>query len=282
MRIGPLSVLPTRHARLSSFALGAACIVASSAARADVIEACTSAAASGQRLARAGKLHDARASFVACIRPECPAEVKAVCDGLLSTLDKNMPTLIVGARTEDGQDLVDVRVKVDDVLVLESLDGKAISVDPGPHVLRFDHGASPSVVRTVVMRETEKDRLLSVTFARPRAEPPSRPEPPSATRATPAIVYVLAGVGAVSLGGFAFLAAYGQSQFDRCNPGRCTQATVDSLGLERGLAFGALGVGVLSLGGAAGLWLLRTSGPTQGASVTVGLAPGGARLLVTF
>jgi hypothetical protein len=271
--------LPTRYARLSFFALGAAFIALPRPARADAIEACTSAVAAGQRLARAGKLHDARESFLACVRPECPREVKAVCDGLLSTVDRSMPTLILGARSEEGQDLIDVGVLVDGAPVLRSLDGKPLSIDPGPHVLRFDHEGSPSISRTVVIRETEKDRLLSVTFARPRVEPPAPAEP---QRTTPITVYVLAGVGALFLGGFAVLAADGQGHFDRCHADGCSQATVNGLGVERGLAFGALGLGVVSLGTAAGLWLVRPATPARGASVTVGAAPGGAALHVTF
>jgi hypothetical protein len=258
--------------------------VAPRLARADVIDACTSAAVAAQKLQRAGKLQDARTNFLACVRPECPGEVKAVCDGLLSTLDTSMPTVIFSARTEDGQDLVDVRVFVDGVTFLTALDGKAVAVDPGPHVVRFEREGSPPVDRRVVIREAEKDRPLTLTFGH-RVMPPSPPAtPPSGgeTRPTPALVYVLGGIGLVSLSGFIYLDAHGQSEYDACKPQGCPQATVNALGVDRALAFGALGVGVVSLAAGAGIWLARPTRSIGAMSFTVAPSPGGGSLLVTF
>jgi hypothetical protein len=269
------------HSRALAVAL--VCIVLPRLGLADAIDACTAAASAGQLLARAGKLRDARARFLECIRPECPREVKAVCDGLLSAVETSTPTVIVGARTDDGQDLVAVRVLVDGVLLLQSLDGKAVSVDPGPHAARFEHEGSPPIDRTVVIREAEKNRLLTVTFATARATPPVAPRPPGDARPTPAIVYVLAGVGVASLGGFAYLAAHGQSEYDDCSAHGCTQSTVNTLGVERALAFGTLGAGVVSLAAATWVWLARPARAHQDVSLTSSpSALGGTSLRLTF
>jgi hypothetical protein len=257
------------------------CLLLPHAARADAIDTCTSAVVNGQHDEQAGKLRAARAAFLECVKPECPAEVRSVCDGLLSAVDRRMPTVILGARTGDGRDVVEARVLVDGVPLLESLDGRAIAFDPGPHMLRFERAGSPPVDLQVVLSETEKDRRLSVTFARAKVDEADRPAPREA-RPTPPLVYVLGGVGVAFLGGFVYLAAHGQTQYDACNPHGCSQSTVDGLSVDRGLAFGALGLGVVSLGSAAAVWLTRPSRSAPAMALTLTPAPGGAQLRLAF
>jgi hypothetical protein len=284
------AVMPTRQTsldRLGLLAWLAVCsAIAPRVARADVIDACASAAVSAQKLQRAGKFQDARTSFLACVRPECPAEVKAVCDGLLSALDTSMPTVIFGARTEDGQDLVDVHVFVDGVTLLTALDGKAVPIDPGPHTLRFEREGSPPVERRVVIREAEKDRLVTLTFVRRVVQPSPPAAPPQSggeTRPTPVLVYVLGGIGLASLAGFIYLDAHGQSEYDACKPPAvCSQSTVNALGVDRALAFGSLGLGVISLAAGAWIWIARPARTNAAISLTVAPSPGGGNLLVTF
>jgi len=55
--------------------------------------------------------------------------------------------------TLDGQPLTD------------SLDGAAISLDPGPHLFTFETAGQPKVSKQLLIREGEKDRRETVTFA---------------------------------------------------------------------------------------------------------------------
>ncbi|HEY8040853.1 MAG TPA: hypothetical protein VIF15_13705 [Polyangiaceae bacterium] len=256
-------------------------LVASESARADAIDACVSAATSGQLAQRRGQLRAARRAFLACAMPECPAEVKAVCEPLLANVESSLPTVILGARDDRGQDLADVRVSVDGAAFAETLDGKAAAMDPGPHVLRFERVGAPPVELQVVIREAEKNRAIGVVLpAGPGADRDGQPEARSPRVGPPAPFYALGGVALVSVGVFATLAIHGQRQFDGCNPHGCSQSTVDSLALERGLAFGALGVGVVSAGVAAWLFATRpasttTPGPAP-VTLTVGPSSHGA------
>jgi hypothetical protein len=227
-------------------------------ARADAIDACVSAATSGQQLQREGRLRDARARFLGCVKQECPAEVKAVCDGLLSAVETSLPTVIFGARDEAGNDLIAVRVAVDGTQAAESLDGKAIPLDPGPHALRFEQAGSAPIEQNVVVREAEKNRLVAVTF--PSLRPKPKVERETVHRDRLLLSYVFAGVGVSALAAFTSLAIYGQNQYDHCSAHPCPRSTVDALSLDRDLTFGALGVGVVSLGVATWLYVSGSRG----------------------
>lgn len=222
-------------------------------AHADTVEACASAAEAGQRFEREGRLVEARASFVACADARCPGEVASLCDRLLTEVDAALPTIILGARDAQGRDLVSVRVVADGSPFTESLDGKAHPIDPGPHALRFLAADGTAATLDVVVRQGEKNRVLSVVVGARPTQTPVEGEP-RARRHTPVLGWVLGGVGLAALATFGVLAAHGQSQYDACNPHKCSASTVDSLSVERGSAFVALGVGVAAV--AAGGWLV--------------------------
>jgi hypothetical protein len=222
------------------------------AARADTIEACASSAEAGQRLERDGRLVEARASFVSCAASRCPKEVASLCDGLLTRVEAALPTVILGARDPAGHDLSGVRVLADGAPLAESLDGKPRPIDPGPHALRFV-GADGSVTPLdVVIRESEKNRVVTVVLGSHPASAPAHAE--GRARRVPVLGWILGGVGLAALATFGVLAAHGQNEFDACNPHKCSASTVDALSLERGAAFVALGIGVAGI--AAGGWLV--------------------------
>lgn len=222
-------------------------------AHADTVETCASAAEAGQRLERGGRLVEARASFVACADARCPGEVASLCDRLLTEVDAAMPTIILGARDPQGHDLVSVRVVADGSPMAESLDGKAHPIDPGPHTLRFRAADGTVATLDVLVRQGEKNRVLSVVVGARPTQPVGQGES-RARQPAPVLGWVLGGVGLAALATFGVLAAHGQSQYDACNPHKCSASTVDSLSVERGASFVALGVGVAAV--AAGGWLV--------------------------
>jgi hypothetical protein len=238
--------------------------------RGDVVEACVSAVEEGQKLERAGQLRGARARFLSCDKTECPSEVRTVCDRLLNRVEGDLPTVIFAAKDAGGKDLIDVRVFVDGAAVAESMDGKAVPIDPGPHSIRFEHTGESPVEESVVVREAEKNRPIVVSFAGAKGTPPPLGEGEVTTatrRPVPALVFVLGGIGIASLGVFAGLDASGQSRYASCQGTPCSASTVHSLSIERDVTFVVGGVGLASLVAATALFFTRPAESRASAGV---------------
>jgi hypothetical protein len=217
-------------------------MLAAKPARADSADECVGAAERAQPLKHDGKLRAARDELRVCTRPECPSIVRSDCTRWLAEIDATAPSIVVHATDPSGSDLVDVRVLVDGRLAAASLDGRDIAIDPGPHVLRFEHDGSEPVEEKVVAVLGEQHRRLSVTFrgaaklapgparseradpsanAGParskRADPNGNAGPSRAPAAAPAPAptlapLVLAGTGLVAIGAGGFLWSRGLSQ----------------------------------------------------------------------
>jgi hypothetical protein len=136
------------------------------------------------------------------------------------------------------------------------------------------------VEQAVVVREREKGRSVMVDFgSQPQAAPPEAPPAPSGGKGGPPLAaWVLAGVGAVGLGGFAYFGLTGASDASNlrntCAP-RCSSSSVSDVRQKLLFADISLGAGVVSLA-VAGV-LLLTSGhheePPREARVSVDVVP---------
>jgi hypothetical protein len=252
---------------ISAFGVG---LLATSAgkARADTVDECVAAASSGQKLEHAGQLRAARAAFLSCDKTACPEQVRGVCDQLLTAVETSLPTVIFGARDAQGNDLLTVTVRVDGVVVSSALDGKASPMDPGPHSIVFERPGSPPVEQSAVIRESEKNRSILVTFPALPAAPPTKDEAP-AHRPIPVLVYALSGVGVASLAVFVGLDVDGQSRYSACKNAGCSPSTLSSLSTERDATLTLGGVGVAALGVATALFLTRPASPQAGGTVTL-------------
>jgi hypothetical protein len=174
-------------------ALTFACLVAGAGVFAPVAAAsgpskreCVAASENAQDLRVGGHLHDAREKFSACVSASCPRPVREDCAQRLAEIDQSMPTVVLAAKDPAGEDLFAVSVRIDDRPVVERLDGSAVDVDPGEHKFTFQTEGEPTVEKTVVVREGEKNRTVQVvlgTAAAPPAAPVARlpPSPPPAT-----------------------------------------------------------------------------------------------------
>jgi hypothetical protein len=196
-------------------------------------EACLMGADQGQSLRDEGKYGLAREQFQTCSRDVCPKLVHDQCAEWLRQLDESMPTVVFGAKDDQGADVSTARVLVDGKPVSTGIDGKPVSLDPGAHEVRFERDApSQSVVLHVVLRTGEKNRDVTGTFATPEvtAAPPSEspPPPPNPSPALPpetdegvrgsnagrnAVSISLLGAGVVGIGLGAFFGL--QSQNDK-------------------------------------------------------------------
>ena len=207
-----------------------------------------------QSLQSARKLRDARASYLACSAAACPELVREDCSKSLVELDSAIPTIVFAARA-DGRDVTDVRVLLDGEAVASALDGHAVALDPGAHVVRFERaGGGVSEVR-VVAREGEKNRAVSAAFV---SSTPAPEKPKAESGRFPILPVVLGGTGLLALGGSLYVRLNADSQADQlrgsCAPS-CDQSSRDALSDKLVVANVALGVGIGFIALAAADWL---------------------------
>jgi hypothetical protein len=269
-----------------------------SAASAEPGDDCVASAEQSQPLQHDGKLTAARRKLMACSRPECPAVVRNDCTKWLSELDAMMPTLVVRAVDSAGADVVGVRVFIDgERRDVAGSEGKELEVDPGTHALRVEHEGDAPVEQTIVVRESERHRLVSVTFGHavptPAAVPSATATPPEAPASgsgrSIVVPVVLLAAGGVGLGVASALWVSGlgdrSNMESSCAPTHsCPQTQIDS---ARGkLVAGDIvgGVGVVAAATGLGLLIFGGSGGGGGDSrpVAVDVHPltGGAQLSV--
>lgn len=231
-------------------------LLASVTARADddSKQACITAADEAQRLRDEHKLVKAREQMVACARDVCPGPIRKDCAKWLTDVEASLSTVTLAARDTRGRDFVDVRVSIDGALLTEKLDGAALFVDPGPHTFKFEIVGKPPIEEQVIVREGERNRAVTAIFAveTPAPIPTLAPE----QRKPPIVGYVVAGAGALALGGAAFFWVTGRSDISTMRSGCgvthvCAQSDVDAAHTKlvvgdvvAGLGLAAIGVGV--------------------------------------
>ncbi len=241
-----------------------------SAARADDKSACVQSYERSQALRREGKLRRARDELRLCSRGSCPALVRNDCVSWLEQVESSFPSIVIRAE-KDGADVAAVRVVEDSEVIATRLDGKALELEPGEHVFRFETEGAPPVSLTLVLHEAEKNRVVPVRFATPRHDAPlaaSAPEADVSSRPVPTGVYVLGGVGLAGLAGFAVLGTIGRSNESSlkssCSP-NCASSDISAVRSKYVGADVSLALGVASLATAA-IWYLAR--PTQRAPLT--------------
>lgn len=240
---------------------------------------CAAAYEKSQESRSAGRLREAKEELVVCAQEDCPAFVQSDCAQWLGEVQREMPTIILSARDKKNQEVSTVRVSLDGQVVLEELDGKPMEIDPGQHLFRFEIEDAEPVEQKIVVRQSQKDRVIEVSFAPPEeagaespyagaAQLPSKdaaadvPPPEEAPRKPGPLrmyAYVAGGVGAAGILGFVAFGAMGRSKEsdlrDSCSPD-CPQSEVDSVKTKYLLADVSLGLGIAGLGAGVALFFL--------------------------
>ncbi|MBX3189176.1 MAG: hypothetical protein KF819_19290 [Labilithrix sp.] len=209
-----------------------------------------------QSLQSARKFKDARASYLACTNPSCPELLREDCSRSLVDLDANTPTVVFSARA-DGHDIADVRVLLDGEALSSALDGRAVALDPGAHVARFEaigpRGGNVEI--RVVAREGEKNRPVTATFAGTQER---EAKPKTESGRVPVLPIILGGTGLLALGGSFYVRLNADSDADEmrrtCAPA-CDPGMRDALSDKLVVANVALGVGLGAIALAAATWL---------------------------
>jgi hypothetical protein len=216
---------------------------------------CIAAYEQTQTLRKDGKPAAAKAQAASCAHAECPAILAKDCTKWLAELEAVVPTVILEARGSEPSAPVraDVRVKVDGVVLTEKVDGKPLAVEPGSRLFTFEvEGAAP-VARTVVVKEGEKNKKVSVTLA-PAARAEGRPIPLGFWLFGGASVVALATSAVFAIDGFAK-----KGDLEECKP-RCAGGDVDAMSSSFTVADVALGAGLVAGVAAAYLFVTRPEG----------------------
>jgi hypothetical protein len=257
---------------------------------------CVAANESAQTLRDAGKLRDARAQLLVCVNAACPGPVRDDCTDRLNQLDKALPTIVFAAKDSGGADVTSVRVTSDGAPVADKLSGSAVAVDPGQHVFAFEAGGYVRTEMSVLVREGDKGRRVSVVLQpAPHTQPAVVPQPteaptPASPSATPSVAqppgpetgtaggesppatsapvaaYVALGVGGVGVvvtTVFGVLALGNKSSLNgSCGSDKkacpsSSQSDINALHTNSILSDVGLGVGIVGLGVGGVLLLLR-------------------------
>ncbi len=255
-----------------------AVLCATSSVRADV-QACIDAHGSGQELRKQGKLKDAKTQFIQCAAEDCPTVIRQDCDMFLRDLSKIMPTVVLAAVDEKGNDLANVRVVIDGRPLVGELNGRSVQIDPGPHQFLFLSEDGREMKKTVVIREGDRARPIQVTFAAvaqgTAAQPPDTTPPPTEPAPAPdastgggskTAAYVFTALGLAAVGAFAYFGLTGMREEndleETCSP-NCTDDQVGVIRQDYILADISLGVAAVSFGLGA-YFALSSSGSDSG------------------
>lgn len=274
--------------RLSAalFATAAIAVAPAASAAPDDKKACSDAYDRTQSLRLEGKLQAARDQAAICTRDACAEFIRTDCTTWLGQIEAGLPTVVFEVRDLAGKDTTAVSVTLDGKPWLTALHGKARPIDPGTHALRFTIAGAPPIDQTVVVREGEKIKKVSVSFGAPPAPSLVAPPAPGQVAApeddTEAAPWVIGGIGLglLATGGIlAAVTASEKSTFDE----HCDEAarTCDPEGIDAGetgrtigpistvsLVLGAVGVSVATI------WLVSDASEDDASpSPTVGTGP---------
>jgi hypothetical protein len=235
-------------------------------ARADErVAACADAAERGQELRASHQLVAARRSFVACAQRDCPVAIRDSCTEWLADLDRRAPSIVVGAKDENGRDVRDVVVTLDGSPLPATVTTTAFAVDPGALALRCEAPGHEPVTEDVVLREGEPLRVISLTLhTTASARLDARAPGAAAARPFPVVPVALGAASVLALGVFGVFgvtAANDYRALDReCAP-ECPSSRVDGVRTRFLVADVALVVGVVTGVAGAAVWLFDRPAP---------------------
>ena len=270
---------------------------------------CVAAYKTGMPLKEAGHFIEARRALMGCVVKTCGALLRKECKKELSKATRGIASVVPTVTDEAGATLSQVEVTMDGtVLASRLIAGKPLFVDPGEHQFSFKSATGATASQSVSVALGERNRPISVSLAAdkkpeaavavaatadPLAEVPTSSA--SARQASAAVAersddprvsrrhevssssggssrvgaYVLGGIGALGVGGYALLTYWGRQQnteLNQCTP-NCPLTNVDHIKKLYLYSDISLGVGLAAL--VASTWLFVTSDSPSSSSKDV-------------
>lgn len=239
--------------QLRTSAVGVALALTASAAAAQEAGTCSSAYEQTQRLRRSGKLLEARQNAIDCSAPTCPEVLTKDCARWVAEIEPAIPRVVLSVKDTNGAPLTDVVIYLDGERLNGTGGGQSIEVNPGEHLLRFEHGKEKAIEKHAVFVEGEKNNRVTIVFGSTSSL--TQPDAPLvAQRSPPWAALVATGLSVAALvtsAVFGVRALQQKAALDRadCKP-RCNPSA--ALALQRSAAFAdvAAGVAVVAAGSA--------------------------------
>jgi hypothetical protein len=229
---------------------------------------CAIAHESGQKAEQEGRLRKAVEQFTACAADDgCPDVIRKDCMALRDDATEALPT-VTFAVSDGAHEVSNVRVFVDDELVMSRLDGLAVPLDPGRHRVKLMLPQGRVIASEVLLHEGQKNRLISVQTPKPPPAAASDAAPvegqPSRRTSSPAL-WAVSGVGVSALALGTTFALFGRAEERAvvdCAP-RCTPAMRSNLDrARRDYLVANIGFGVAGAAAATAI-VLYLATPTQ-------------------
>ncbi len=259
---------------------------------------CAQAYEKAQVERKAGHFTVAIESLRECAGQECPAFVRKDCIQWMAETESTQPTVVFSVR-RNGADMTTVEIACDGRVLTRSSDGKSVALDPGVHDFAFGVPGEAAVHRQIVIRQGERDRIVEIELDKPSlaalspgaaARKSVLPDVAAAAGASSRVgggssmsgrrilAYSLAGLGTLGVSGFAAVGLWGYSQkrdFERSCAPFCSSSQVESVRTKYIVADACLGVGVVSLGLAAYLFLSegKTAAGVSPSTTAVAISP---------
>lgn len=184
----------------------------------------------------------------------CPQEIMAECRAWRRQADADIPTALLLARTEAGEDATGISVEIDGSLRSDAL-GAELPLTAGDHTFRFFRGTWEKVL-TVKISPGEKRRQIRVTVPADEATSPSPQEAKDPLRPLTVTAFTLGSAGfAVALIGFVGGITM-KSTLEACAPG-CDTTQTDRA--HRYLTAADVGLIVGGVGAVTGIVLVTTA-----------------------
>jgi hypothetical protein len=235
---------------------------------------CLAAYGEAQEERLQGALLAAREQLMMCSRDDCPKPIIRDCSEWLTEVERDLSSVIFSVRDEAGRDLPAAQVRVNGKLLADHAEGRAQLFDPGPYTYRVEMPGFAHVESTIVMRQSEKNRIVLVKLAKPiYPVAASRPGVDTGFR-VPTASIVLGATAVVAVAGFAYFGVSGQNKRDDAE--RCSVPCgelIESGKRDYVVANISLGVAVAAAGSALLFLLLDHDHPPPTAAARAQLRP---------
>jgi hypothetical protein len=112
----------------------------------------------------AGRLREAKETYLACAKPACGVLIRNQCSGRYMQLESDIPSVVPLVTDEAGRDRSDVQVTMDSELLTSRVDGRALPVDPGPHEFSVIADGAILARRKVMILQGQRNRPITLAL----------------------------------------------------------------------------------------------------------------------